>query len=846
MIPFFSFGQRQLLRVLFVGFVVLQTGDAKSNENWSTDTRRLVDEFYLHLDGFSGVKNYEDAKAIGEQICEIGVNSKCIHIEARGLVRLAYIEILFGKWRNKWDEKLERALSLVEGTDSVAEAEYLIYSGYILGNWQSDFLKGHAKICEGLRIARLHRADDVMIIGCQFSSQLLNYLDRKEEGLTQAVKAVKIAETFGNSWLLKMSISNVLRNGVNSGNAKRFVPLAKRLNKLAGKRCHVAESILFYAGESDRQLEVFENKIEQLRSQEPKTHLEWLELGNQIYSLSSMYRNRDNHEKAIEIFGECIECYEKSNCPANAHAARCHLLLMHAAAMNFDYVHEHLEDLLEKSKKFKRGFSPSELATLYAKIGRAEDAVKWTNQILDVLEAVRGRNVDRAFNDANNFWDSELKTREFKDALAIKERIAQRNNKWFFAIAFLSITTILFALYRNHVLKGANQDLEKEVNDRTAELRQALETAELAVKSKSEFLARANHEVRSPLQAIIGYSELLQQSDSYDEKQKHEFLNGLSVSGQHLMSLVNDVIEVTKIEDGVLQINENHFNLYELAADVRCILNSSAECKNLSLSFDMDHCQDVWLFGDDTMLRQILINLVSNAIKFTDVGQVSVEVSTVPTHNNGCKVNIKVSDTGAGIPRELHGNLFQPFSDLQNRNVGKGLGLYITKSLVELLNGHISFESSTSSGTVFRLEIPFSTSQTQRVAQRNTIGFQQARVVVVDDKQIMRQLICDMLLQLGHDAQGAETLETALELIEEWQPDFVLLDLRMPGVSGFEFHEAIRAKFPERPQIIAMTGDATTEMRRKALDVGFDSFLSKPFLKAHLKKALLQSSHVST
>ena len=308
------------------------------------------------------------------------------------------------------------------------------------------------------------------------------------------------------------------------------------------------------------------------------------------------------------------------------------------------------------------------------------------------------------------------------------------------------------------------------------------------------------------------------------------------------MSLVNDVIELTKIEEGVVSLSETNFNLDSVIHEVLEILSESATKKHLELNLDLEQCHQFDLHGDETMFRQILINLLSNAIKYTEHGHVSLKLATAQPEEELIQLVVQISDSGPGIPKEMHSLIFEPFADLPQSHLGKGLGLSITKSLTELMNGLIEFESVPGQGTKFTVTLPFG--HPRRMSNEvNDVDISSdiRRILVVDDKKIICDIVCRQLTQLKLEARSCADPKEVKNVAKSWKPDLILLDLRMPNRCGFEVLADIKSKTPDQI-VIAMTGDSTDEIREKTINSGFDGFLAKPFQISQLRDAINKTS----
>lgn len=389
-------------------------------------------------------------------------------------------------------------------------------------------------------------------------------------------------------------------------------------------------------------------------------------------------------------------------------------------------------------------------------------------------------------------------------------------------------------------LRRHQDQLEQLVRERTAELRSARDSAEAANKAKSIFLANMSHELRTPLNAILGFSTLLCRDPATPPSQREQ-LDIINRSGTHLLTLINAVLDMAKIEAGRLQLDSNPFDLRSLVADVISMMHLRAEEKGLRLELVEASPVPRFIKGDEGRLRQILVNLVGNAVKFTQKGGVIVRIGG--GQNGTQRLQIEVEDTGVGIAQEDQKRLFQPFVQFTGGGAreGTGLGLAIARQFAELMGGTIGLESTVGVGSVFRVDLPVeivseagpdTSVRTAQAVEIVGLAAEQPRyrILIADDHHDNQILLAKLMRDLGIDVKTAENGEQCVRLFEEWQPHLIWMDRVMPVMDGAEATRCIRRLPGGRDvKIIAVTASVFRERRQELYDAGMDDFVSKPY-----------------
>lgn len=438
------------------------------------------------------------------------------------------------------------------------------------------------------------------------------------------------------------------------------------------------------------------------------------------------------------------------------------------------------------------------------------------------------------------------------------------------------------------------EQAQAEIADRKraeAALEAAKEAAEVANRSKSIFLANMSHELRTPLNVILGFTQLINRDSSLSREQR-EHLDIIMRSGEHLLELIDDILEMSKIEAGRITLNETSFDLYRLLDSLQEMFQLKAQSKGLQLIFERANDVPQYVQADEGKLRQVLINLLSNALKFTERGRVMLHVvrtlnvessnlqptnlafgfcfAVQPANLQPVTLTFEVSDTGPGIVPEEIDLLFETFTQTttgRTANEGTGLGLPISRSFVQLMGGEFAVNSTLGQGTTFRFDIPLQfsclTDMQPTQAAGRVIGLApgqtEYRILVVEDKWASRQLLVKLLTSIGFAVKEAENGQEAVAIWSSWQPHLIFMDMRMPVMDGYEATRQIKAREQAKRNvetdlkgqqetsqskssppkstietgqitaIIALTASAFEEQRSAILSVGCDDFIRKPF-----------------
>lgn len=417
--------------------------------------------------------------------------------------------------------------------------------------------------------------------------------------------------------------------------------------------------------------------------------------------------------------------------------------------------------------------------------------------------------------------DSSIKMNNFTSTMSIA------------LIIILSLLTL--SLYKNNNLRAKANDL---LQDKNSELQLAKEKAEKASLAKAQFLSTITHELRTPLYAVTGLTHLLLEENPLEHQKEH--LNSLKFSGDYLLSLINNILDLNKLEANKVEIEKTTFNLEKRINDVLVALKKSADDRNNKLILEFDHSIPPKLLGDPLKISQILINLVGNSVKFTENGQVVIRVQKMDETPDNVMLHFEIEDNGVGISKKKQKSIFETFSQgslqINRKFGGTGLGLSIVKNLLQLMHSKIYLESQLGKGSKFWFDIKFSVSDQFKedknphniIYDIDYVALENLTVLVVEDNKINQMITKKILEKNKMKCDVADNGETAVEMVQKHPYHIVLMDIHMPGISGIEATQQIR-KFNKEIPIIALTAVTIDENLDEFYRAGFNEIIPKPF-----------------
>lgn len=481
-------------------------------------------------------------------------------------------------------------------------------------------------------------------------------------------------------------------------------------------------------------------------------------------------------------------------------------------------------------------FAFEEFAKMLQKSGNSDEAFTALEKHQDYREQMftREKNLQREAV-YERFQTQEYK-RDLEAAMqeqSYKDQVLEKTQQ-LSAIMVISLVVMfgfLVLLFRNNRIR---KRLIGQLRDKNVELNSAKEEAERLSNLKTRFFSTVSHELRTPLYGVVGLASLLLEENR--NKEQEEDLRSLKFSADYLLALINDVLQMNKMESNLIQLEENTFNISELFSGIVKTFETTRNNKCVEIELEVDP-EIPYLIGDSMRLSQIMMNLMGNAVKFTEKGKVWIKAKELYCESGNCKIYFEVGDTGIGIPQNKQEEIFEEFSQLKIQNLnyqGTGLGLPIVKKLLALFNSEIHLASTEGEGSVFSFEILFKQgAETESVRHLEAVGAAELplhikKILIVDDNRINQIVTRRILEKKDFECLLAASGEEAIEILKVQHVDMVLMDVNMPGMNGMETTVQIR-KFNAGVPVIALTAVEVGEMRDEILSAGMNDIINKPY-----------------
>jgi signal transduction histidine kinase/CheY-like chemotaxis protein/HPt (histidine-containing phosphotransfer) domain-containing protein len=591
-----------------------------------------------------------------------------------------------------------------------------------------------------------------------------------------------------------------------------------------------------------------------------------------LHSLGKIFIAVGERARGIENFREAAKIFERLGQTELMLSSFLHIANAHCSAELYDkalyyfFRCSHILETLDSQKLKVRTLAG--IASVYTAQKKFDTALMYLQEALALvgnvndmqLKAELHKNLGHLYVELTQYdyaISNLLKAKEYAAESPIEtqlEKIYELLSAAYNSMGDKENALIYFKLYHTLNREIASEKISLQVTGLQIrydldELRKQKEIAELSSKLKEQFLANMSHEIRTPMNGIIGMTHLLGNTNLSGEQR--EYIEAIRQSGNNLMVLINDILDFAKINSGKIEFTEQEFNLRDTVKNIMQILQVKANEKKIELSYTMDYGIPEIILGDPIRLNQILVNLLGNAVKFTDTGSVKFNISRYEDSGNKLKLFFSISDTGIGIPSEKLEKIFETFSQAEKTKSyeGTGLGLSIVKQLVELQGGKISVRSALNEGSVFEFDLAFG-KQVKRthlpvpapVVERARVDFSAVRVLIVEDNKINQLLVRNILKKFGLEIiESADNGRAAIRMLNQATYDVILMDIQMPELNGYDITQHIRNTLKisqEELPIIALTADASEKEKQTAMSLGMNDYIVKPYSPEDLYRVL--------
>ncbi len=629
-----------------------------------------------------------------------------------------------------------------------------------------------------------------------------------------------------------------------------------------------------YIGSIYSSLREFENaeKYYNLSLQYYKELNDFTNMGKVMINIGKMYYDKSEKEKSLQYRNEAIDVFMNNNKLYAAADAMTDLAEFHKDEKNINEAFRHSQKAYEISTQNKyiaiRQHALKLLSDLSLISNNANEAYRYLKIYDDLKDSVSQQEAQRKI--VNLEFSNELQRRDremsiMKTENQVKE-LAIENQKKRNTLLIIIIITILilllviffaFRIQRKNL--KAVQDRNKLIDENNKKiemsmimLEEAKEVAEKNSRIKSEFLSIMSHELRTPMNAVLGMTQVIMEENPRTDQLEN--LETIKVSAENLLSIINDILDYNRLESGTMVLDEKDFSLKNLMTSLFKIFSFSMKQKGLMLKYNYDEKLGEGFIGDKMRIGEIISNLIGNAIKFTDIGSVTIDIKKIGIKANSSLIRISVQDTGIGISSQNVSNIFESFTqektDTTRKYGGTGLGLSIVKKLLELMNGNIYVESKVGEGSKFYFEIELKNSDVKfelpavpQKKQTEPLNYEinLERILIVEDNNVNQLVMKKMLKNIGVEIDIADNGKIGFEKVIKNKYDLVFMDLLMPEMDGYEATKEIRFFNKDIP-IIALTADVMKGVQAKTKEAGMNSYLTKPVKKDELLKVLHEYS----
>ncbi len=598
-------------------------------------------------------------------------------------------------------------------------------------------------------------------------------------------------------------------------------------------------------------------------------------MANAYNKIGEIYKHHTEYRKAIDHHFLALKLFEKLGDKRQLANTNFYIGNCYNWVNEFDIAQNYLVkalELAEESGDPHLKIKPlGSIAILYTKLQQYDKSLAYFQKAIenvtitgnDYLKADIFKSLGKLYIELN---EPQKAIEALQEALQISERLQVKFPTNFIHL-FLSETYEKTGNYKEalehfkkymYICKEINNEqvslktLGVQLKFDLDEIKKEKEIAEKSIQLKDRFLSNISHEIRTPLNGILGMVNLM--SDTRPSPEQLEYINTIRLSANNLLITINDLFDYSKINSGKIAFNKEEFKIKELLTSVLQLTKVKADEKKLQLSLSYDENTPDFLIGDPARLNQILMNVLNNAVKFTENGSIGLEMQTLEERGNHVKLLFKISDTGIGISEERLPKIFESFTQTQfddaNSTSGTGLGLTIVKHLVEMQGGSISVNSTVGSGTIFKIELEFRVPEkpvkktaVPRRSEYQPQDLSLISILLVEDNRVNQFLAKQLLSKMGFYVEIASNGKEALEQLKKRNYDAILMDVQMPGMNGYELSEHIRTQLSppqNRIPIIALTAYASAQEKEKAMSLGMNDYITKPYSPQELLTVILK------